>query len=417
MAYMRTTGNSGSSNENDFIMKQGAKHWRYSLRKEGATEIRVVPVLNPDGTTEALIDKNRGNDVFSQVTNALAFYDVVTFLGPGKVHMVCPMVEGESVGPVQTLINTIKNATKNDPKGCDDNWLSWCGMGPYSKDVMSKPASTLMLQGYLYMHKGVVQVDKEGKQSPRYPVVLQVGRSASNELCDKLTKVANPNAEWGSMNNLLGDFIDPQNGRTLLFTPYQKNYNNNIQTWYHADLGQAAIPLSMDDIAAVWKPWDDVIDGNPTLPEVGARLAKAFNATTVIKVFENHPTYVKCITDGIRAIADREAAAAVGRVQTGYTQAYGTGSYPPYPQQGYQPQAQPAAEYPPRPVAPSVQPQAAPQPQTPYYAPPQTQQAQPVPPPYVPPAGLGDDGEDDEPAATPFDANGGNVSFNRRPRR
>ena len=409
MAFFRGTGNTSQKNDSDFIVKAGAKHWRYSLRKEGATEIRVVPAVDENGRIEQLIDVNRGGDQYTQLTNAIAFFDVVTFLGPNMVSMVCPVVEGENTGPVQTFINTIQNAVKNDPKGCDDNWLSWCGMGPNRKDVMSRPSNVMMVQGYLYKQKGEVQMDKEGRPSPRYPVVLQISRSATNELCDKLSKPLDPNAPWSSVNNQLGDFVDPQNGRILVFTPYQHNHNNNIQTWYHADLGQQAIPLNMDDIMSVWRPWDEVIDWNPSLPEVGARLAKAFNASSVVKVFENHPTYVQCITDSIRSIAEREQAAAANRVQTGYTgYAQPYTAYPPQPQYQQPPlqQAQPTVQQ-------SAPPPYPPQPQ---YAPPQTSPA--APPPY--PAGAPmNDGEEDDVAALPFDQQRQqNVTFTpRRPRR
>ena len=393
MAFFRGSGNTNQKNDSDFIVKPGARHWRYSLRKEGATEIRVVPAVDENGNIEALIDPNRGDDQYQQMTNAIAFFDVVTFLGPNMVSMVCPTVEGENVGPVQTFINTIQSAVKNDPKGCDDSWLSWCGMGPNRKDVMSRPSNVMMVQGYLYRQKGEVQMDKEGRPSPRYPVVLQISRSATNELCEKLSTPLDPNAPWGSQNNKLGDFVDPQTGRPLVFTPYQHNHNNNIQTWYHADLGAQPIPLTMDDIMAVWKPWDEVVDWNPSLPEVGARLVKAFNASSVIKVFENHPTYVQCITDSIRSIAEREQAAAVNRVQTGYTgYAQPYTAYPPQPQP-YQPplqQAQPTVQQAAQPYPPQPQPYQAPQPA--------------APPPYNPPASLSGEGDDVEPDL-PFDQN------------
>lgn len=399
MAFFKGTQTAGSGNEGDFIVKPGCKHWRYSLRKEGVSEIRVVPSVRQDGRIEALIDTSRGDDMYQQLSDAVAFFDVVTFLGPGSVSMVCPMVEGERVGPVQTLINAIKSAAKNDPKGCDDQWLSWCGMGPNRKDVMSSPANVAMFQGYLYTHKGAPCMDRDNNPSPKYPVLLQVNRSATREFCEKLSKPKDPNGEWSSDNNLLGDFTDPEHGRMLRFTPYVTNYNNLTQTWYHADSTDAVVPLDMDDVLAVWKPWDEVVNWNPSLPEVGGWLVKAFNASTVVKVFDGHPTYSQCITDTIREIAEREEAQAAGRVQTGYA---GYGQQPYYAQQAQHPyppppQSQPAVQQPYPPV-----PQAAPQ-----YAPPKPA----APPAYNPPSAL----ENDEDPDLPFDQKT-NVTF-RRPRR
>ena len=410
-------------NDNDFIIKPECRHWRYSLNKEGATEIRVVPAIDPNtGAPEALIDDSRGTEMYEKLTNAMAFVDIVTFLGPGKAHMICPIIEGEQQGPVQYFISAIQNAVKNDPKGADVTWLQWCGMQG-GKDVMSTPSSVVLLQGFLYTHKGSACTDRDGNPGPKSPVVLQLNRSATKELCDKLGKPADPNGAWGSKNNMLGDFVDPQTGRILCFTPYQTTHMNRTQTWYHADCGQAVIPLTMDDILSVWKPWDQVLNLSPTLPEVGGWLVKAFDASSVVKILGNHPTYSACVTDQIRMIAEREEQS---RTQVGYT-GYGQ-PYPPYPQSGYaQP---PQGAYPAPPAYQAPQPAPAqqawpPQPQTlqqgpdaaAYPAPAQAQYAPPnaghqPPPAYNPPVGLTEEDGD-----LPFDQQPQqNVSI-RRPRR
>lgn len=428
MAFYKATGTSSLKNDNDFILKPECRHWRYSLNKEGATEIRVVPAIDPTtGQPEALIDPSRGSDMFQQLTNAIAFVDVVTFLGPGSAHMICPTYEGERQGPVQYFIGTIQSAVKNDPKGCDDKWLSWCGMGPNKKDVMSNPSSVALLQGYLYTHKGAACTDRDGNPGPKSPVVLQLNRSATKELCDKLGKALDPNGQWGSDNNAMGDFVHPQNGRILCFTPYQHVHMTRTQTWYHAEIGSAVIPLTMDDIMSVWKPWDEVINWQPSLTEVGGWLVKAFDASSVVKVFDGHPMYSACITDTVRAMAEREEKQAVGRVQTGYA-GYGQpyGGYPPVPQAGYppapQPQYAPPVEQPaspyPNPTMQSVPGVTAYQPPVhQQYAPPtQNQPVQPPPPPtYNPPVGI--QGDDD---TLPFDNHQEQAQPNvtiRRPRR
>ena len=427
MAFFHGSANAGNSNEGDFIVKPGCRHWRYTLNKQGVTEIRVVPAIGADGKPEPLIDLNRGNELYEHLTDAIAFFDVVSFLGPGKVSMICPIVEGEAKGPVQTLIDTIKNETKHNPKGCDDKWHLWCGNGVGVRDVMSSPSNVAMLQGYLYTHKGVACVDRDGKQSPKSPVLLQLTRTATKEFCDKLGKTVDPNSDWSSVNNELGDFVDPQEGRLLRFTPYPVTYNNNPQTWYHAETcPDVVIPLGMDDIMAVWKPWDEVVNWKPTLQEVGGWLVKAFDASTVVKIFENHPTYCQCITDNIRSIAEREAQQAVGRVQVGYA-GYGQqpAQYTAYP-------PQPSYQQPPLQQAPPTVGQAAYTPQTtqpaaprpPQYSPPRPQQAAPAAPPaYNPPVGLSGKAPDpvaDEDPELPFDnnvgGNNGNVTFRRQRR-
>lgn len=340
MVLLTSQANRASAGiENDFILANGCRHFRYSLNKEGETEIRVVPSFT-DGVPDPILNPGNGPTIFEALSGAIGIADVAFFLGPGKAHMICPSYPGEKRGPVHTLVYTILDAAENDPKGCDDKWLRWCGKGAdRPKNVMARPSQVMMMQGYLMKHKGRPCVDKEGNEVVRSPVLLILNRSATNDMEEKLSTPMDDNGAWGANNNLLGDFTSLEAGRVLRFSPYQKEHNNREQTWYRADLAEE-YPLTIDEAISVWKPWPQVVNCAPSLAEVGIWLMKAFDASTVVKIFENHPTYCECITDTIRRAADKEDAAAVGRTTVGY-------GYPPQPMP---PQPQPMQrQYPPQP--------------------------------------------------------------------
>lgn len=311
MSFFSTSGGSGRTmNEYDFTLANGCRHFMYNLSKEGSTEIRVVPAV-VNGFPEPLLDTTKGNTLQEALTAAVAVVDVVRFLGPNKASMLCPPpADGERIGPVHYFINTIIDTAENDPKDCPDEWLRWCGKGKdRPKAVISRPQQVVMVQGFLYAHKGRLCVDKEGKAVVRSPVVLMLNRSATNDMLTKISKPANNNALWGSENNQLGDPVSLEHGRIMKFTPYPHEHNGNQQTWYMAELGDE-VPLTMEDAMSVWRPWEQILNYNPTLPEVGAWLAKAFNAAAVVRVFENHPTYRLCVTDNIRQMANSAMAPA-----------------------------------------------------------------------------------------------------------
>ena len=384
MAFNISTPRSASSGigENDFVLVNGCRHYRYSLNKEGMTEIRVVPAIGPDGTVQPLLGED-GQIVYDALTDAVAIVDMVSFLGPGKAHMICPSYPGEKSGPVHTLVYKILDTVEHDPKNADDKWLRWCGKGAdHPKNVMSTPAQVALLQGFLYTHKGKACLDKEGKETVRSPVLLNLNRSATNDMMDKLSKPLDANGRWGSNNNQLGDFVDLEHGRMLRISPYAKIHNNREQTWYKVECCDE-MPITVDEALTVWKPWDQVINYQPSLCEVGIWLMKAFDAQTVIDVFSDHPTYFQCISDTVRMAAEREAAAAVGRTTLGYSAPPPV--YPPVPQ--------------PAPVVPeSAAPRQdipAPPARPPRIAP--TRQERPAEPPEF--QMLGDD------AALPFDNN------------
>ena len=381
MAFVVSTPRSASSGigENDFVLVNGCRHFRYSLNKEGMAELRVVPAIESDGTVQPLLNGS-SQIVYEALTDAVAIVDMVSFLGPGKAHMICPSYPGEKSGPVHTLVYKILDTVEHDPKNADDKWLRWCGKGAdHPKNVMSTPAQVALMQGFLYTHKGKACVDKEGKETVRSPVLLNFNRSATNDLLDKLSKPLDANGQWGPNNNQLGDFVDLEHGRMLQISPYAKVHNNREQTWYRVECGEE-IPITMDEAMAVWKPWDQVINYQPTLTEIGIWLMKAFDAQTVVQIFQDHPTYFQCISDTVRMVADREQASAVGRVTVGYTAPQPV--YPPIPQ--------------PAPTAPDTTPRQdipAPPPRPPRIA--QARQDVSAPPPFGMP--------EIEDAALPFD--------------
>lgn len=327
MAVFINGSSTSTGFENDFILAGGCRHFRYALNKEGATEIRVVPSFT-DNQPDPIINPDKGSSIYDNaLSDAIMIADVATFLGPGKAHMICPPWPGEKRGPVHTLIYTILDTVENDPKNCDDKWLNWCGKGRGNpKNVISRPAQVCMMQGYLFTHKGKPCVDKDGNEVVRSPVLLILNRSASNDLEEKLQTPLDVNGKWGPSNNQLGDFTDLDHGRILRFVPYLKEHNNREQTWYRTELGEK-YPISQADALTVWRPWEQVLPLHATLPEIGTWLTKAFDASTVVKVFEGHPTYAACITDSIRMAADRENNLSSGRTTVGMD-GY---SYPPQP--------------------------------------------------------------------------------------
>lgn len=355
MPFFQTSGGSGrSGNEYDNTLATNCRHFLYNLSKEGATEIRVVPAL-VNGAPEPLLNTEYGSTLQEALTSAFAVVDVVRFLGPNKASMICPPpVEGERKGPVHYFIDTILDSAENDPKGCPDDWLRWCGKGrDRPKAVIQRPQQIVMMQGFLYSHKGRPCVDKENRPIVRSPVVLMLNRSATNDLLEKLSKPADANGAWGSDNNKLGDPVDLTHGRIMKFSPYPKEFNNQMQTWYMAELADE-VPLTIEDAASVWQPWEQVLNYNPTLAEIGMWLTKAFNAETVVRVFENHPVYNQCITESIRRMVGASSAPVQGYSMPAYNPPESLRTTQDI-QSGYTPTARPAVSrpepYPPVPEA------------------------------------------------------------------
>lgn len=313
MRDLSSARNGRMNQEGDWILKENSRHMKYAATNKGATEIRVVPAVVQGKPQPMLTTKEQSPDSFSE---AFIRVDTVSFFGPGSVHMICPpAAKGEDKGPIHHFVDFLRNYVENNPRTCPADWRRWQGKKEDGdtikpKDVLGRPSPTLLVQGYLSKHKGEVVLSKEGKPTLRYPVVLMIRSSGYTDLRDKLLSAKDPNAPWGPWNNNLGgDIIDMQKGLTLIVEPYDLVYNNRPQTWYRCTTGEP-MPLTKEDVEAVWAPWEDILDFDPDYETLGLRLAKAFNATTVIRVYEKCPVYRQLISANLRDMARDEAGAS-----------------------------------------------------------------------------------------------------------
>ena len=298
--------------EGDYVLKQGVRHMRYAAGAKGLSEMRVVPAME-NGKPQPMFVVNKEGQ--HELSDAFVRIDTVSFFGPGGISMVCPQkAEGEDKGPVHHFVDFIRRFVEDNPRTCPPDWRRWQGKKEDGdtikpKDVLSRPSATLMVQGYLIRHKGEQVLTKEGAVTMRYPVALCIRASGLNDLMDKAFKAKDANAPWGVWNNEIGDLVDPERGLTLIVSPHDVTYNNRPQTWYQCSSG-APTPLSLADIEEVWAPWEDILDINPSYPELGLRIAKAFNATAVVRAFEKCPVYRQMLSPTLRDMASDEAKPA-----------------------------------------------------------------------------------------------------------
>lgn len=299
-----------ANQEGDWVIKEGSRHMKYAATNKGCSEIRVVPAVVQGKPQPLFLGKEQSPD---NLSDAFIRVDTVCFFGPGSVHMICPpAAKGEDKGPVHHFVDFLRSYVENNPRTCPADWRRWQGKKEDGdtvkpKDVLGRPSPTLLVQGYLIKHKGEVILSKEGKPTLRYPVVLMIKSSGYTDFRDKLLAAKDPNAPWGPWNNQLGgDIIDIDRGLTLVVEPYDLVYNNRQQTWYRCSTGEP-MPLTMEDVNEVWAPWEDILDCSPDYETLGLRLAKAFNATTVIKVYEKCPVYRQLISANLRDMARDEA--------------------------------------------------------------------------------------------------------------
>jgi len=296
--------------EGDYILKEGSNHMCYTANSKGLSELRVVPALENGIPQPMIIGSTPGEESLS---DAFIQVDMVSFFGPNPCKMICPQRSpGEDKGPIHHFFDYITRYVEENPRTCPPDWRRWQGKKEDGdtvkpKLVLSRPSVALLVQCYLVRHKGDAVLSKDGKPSLRYPVVFCIRASGAKDFKDKVFRSVDPNAPWGPHNNEIGDILDPVNGKSLIVEPYDTVYNNQNQTWYRCRTGEP-FPLEMDDISAVWAPWEDILDITPSLPELGLRLAKAFNASTVIKVFERCPVYRGMITKEIIDMAASEGA-------------------------------------------------------------------------------------------------------------
>ena len=310
---------STQSNDREFIMKESAVHWRYDPQNKGTCVIRVVPMLSPEGKPEPLI-KEGMLPCKEALTDSFIEADTVVFFGNKKYSMICPpAVEGERMGMVHHFVNYIKQFCKNNPRTCPADWMRWQGIkdeGDREKppESMRAPTNTLFVQGYLIEHNGEKCTNKQGELSPKYPVVLCSKPSGRRDLMDKLLSPLDDNAPWGSANNKLGDILDLDKGRDLHVIPYDVTNNNRKQIWYKCEAGEVR-PLTIEDVAAVWQPWESILDLHPSIEEIGIRLAMTFDAKTVLRVFEECPVYsaVLKVPFILEMAAKEEASSGGGR--------------------------------------------------------------------------------------------------------
>lgn len=338
---------------------------RYLMSAQGVSEIRVVPALDDNRQPEPMMLSGAQED--GSLSHAFCKVDLVTYFGPKRYSMVAPgpyseQLGSESIsepkGPIHHFVDFIRNYVDSNPRTCPSKWRRWLGLKDEGdttrpKEVLSRPSRFLLLQGYLLQHRGEVIKDQDGNPSLRGPVVLCVRGSGCDDFFDKVIESLDPNAPWGPLNNKLGDVVCPSNGVTLQIIPYSVVHNNQSQSRYKCEGGQP-FPLGLPEIEAAWKPWEDLLDYRPSLAELGVRLAMAFDAETVIKVFEGCPVYRKMLTSTVHEMAEAEQRASAGRVQTGW------GGQPPAPPQ--QPAYTPPPQHNPVPTAPRQSvPPAAPQ--------------------------------------------------------
>ena len=339
----------GSSHyENDWVVQEGMRHLRYSATSRGLSEIRLVPALEHGNPVPMF----KGPEpVMDSLSGAFCVADMVAFFGPGEAFMICPPPsKGETVGPVHHFVRFITEYVESHPRTCPPDWRRWQGKREDGdtvkpKDVLSRPSKTLFMQGYLIRHRGERLLDREGKETMRWPVVLTVRASGLNNFMDNALEPEDPNAPWGPWNNKLGgDLVDLAQGMTTIVEPYDQVYNNRQQTWYRVRAGEA-MPLTLDDAKAVWAPWENVLDITPDLETLGMRMVRAFNAHAVVKAYEQCPVYRQMLTPDIRDMARDEEGAT-----------YSTGAAAPIPPQAPAlPHRQAPTTPPPPPAPPATQ--------------------------------------------------------------
>lgn len=315
------TSTTSTQFDNEFMFKEGVRHWRYNPRTKGASVMRVVPAIVNGKPTPMISPSSEISE--AAISDAFTIVETVSFFGNKDYSMICPgPVEGERVGMVHHFVYYLQDFYKSNPRSCPSDWMRWQGIRDEGdretpKRIINRPTQTLLMQGYLLEHAGELCMDKTGDVSPKWPVVMCLAvASARKDLLTKIMTPADVNAPWSSANNNLGDILDLQNGRKLAIIPYPTKNNNVPQTWYKVE-AQEVMPLSLEDAEAVWRPWEDILDLHPTIDEIGIRLASTFDATSVLRVFADCPVYSQvCKNQFLLEMADREAAAT--KTTTGY---------------------------------------------------------------------------------------------------
>ena len=305
----------GGAFEGEFIIQQGCRHMRYSPNQKGESVLRVVPCIN-NGIPEPMITNP---DIIGGegLSNCFIEVDIAAYLGTKKYNMIAPPpVPGETKGMIHHFYDFIKKYEETKPVTCPPEWRRWLGKKHEGDQntpprILTRPATFVLVQGYLLVHGGEVCTNKEGKEQSKYPVVLCLRPSAQKDMLTKLFTLVDSNAPWGPRNNLLGDCVDLKTGRALIVSTHKVKTNGQEQTHYKVDCDTDPYPITLDDAIKVWKPWEEVLNLHPSMEETAIQLAQTFSATTVQMAFESCPVYSQVLqSDALARMLEVEARGA-----------------------------------------------------------------------------------------------------------
>lgn len=314
MQDLTNTNKSAGGLAGDFTMNESTGHRRYACSTEGDTEIRVVPSF-AHGVPEPLI---KSSEITSaNLSDAFIRVGMVTFYGKNRLSLLeVPPPRGVRQGPLQFFYNYIVNEVKTKPRSCSSDWRRWQGLRDEGdiqapKRIISPPSATLMCQGLLIQHKGQLCTDKNGNPTMKYPVVLSIKPSGAKTLLDNLLTPIDNNAPWSDDNNIFGNIVDLNRGKTLKVVPYETENNGMRQTWYKCEVGEE-FPITQEQAMSVWRPWNEVLNLSMSIGDMMIKIADTFDARSVVQVFESEPAYAELIPNEVYEAKAREERIMLG---------------------------------------------------------------------------------------------------------
>jgi hypothetical protein len=303
MAYNRKDSRGGSHSASDMVINKAFQHWLYTPKSTGATEVRVLPA-SADGV---FVPQVAPTDMaaLDQIGDAFHAKEYAGMMGYKKYSYISETADlPDRPSPSMVFRQALEKAVKEEGSKQHPLWAKWLDYKPRSPDrdvgVMSRPQCRMFIQGVLLRFGGQPVLDKDGRPTARYPVLMPLPRTATTALEKALVTPLDASQPLSAVNSIIGDITSPRGGHTLIIEP---GFDAKGKQAYSVKAG-ALYPLDENFCMAQFAPWARLLRIETAAWQI-ARLAETFDAESVDFALSDDPDYGAMVPEGVRGAYGR----------------------------------------------------------------------------------------------------------------
>jgi hypothetical protein len=237
--------------------------------KEKKTEIRMLPYVDAEGTVWDPLNPEGDVEQVEESLGVPFFRAELLQFFKGGMHILLSSVKAEDkqgqpiagLSPWTKFMNRMNfklkevENLKKAPDGCIEPEIAhWSAM--QARDFR-RPQTLWFIQALALEIDGEKAVTK-GKLQPQGPGVFAIPSyiEVRTPFLTELLGKVDDGEPLSPTNNQFGDFYTPENGSTICLR--RQDLNDN--TTYSLKLGGRALPLTVEQIRKLVKPWDEILD-------------------------------------------------------------------------------------------------------------------------------------------------------------